>query len=48
MEDIKFNGQPAHIILRFLNDQKVETCQVILMIKEDGPFLVNAEKRGKF
>lgn len=48
LEDIKFNGQPAHIILRFLNDQKVETCQVILMIEVDGTFLVNGEKRGKF
>lgn len=48
MEDIKSNGQPAHIILRFLNDQKVETCQVILMIEEDGTFLVNGQKRGKF
>ncbi len=48
MEDIKFNGQPAHIILRFLNDQKVETYQVILMAEEDGTFLVNSEKREKF
>lgn len=48
IEDIKSNGQPAHIILRFLNDQKVETCQVILMIDEDGTFLVNGQKRGKF
>lgn len=48
MEDIKSNGQPTHVILRFLNEQKKETCQVVFAITVDGTFSVNDEKRGKF
>ncbi len=48
IEDIKLNGEPAHVILHFLNDQKKETSQVVLWITEDGTFSVNGEKRGKF
>jgi hypothetical protein len=48
IEDIKSNGEPAHIVLRFMNDQKKETSQVDFLVNEDGTFLVNGEKRGKF
>jgi hypothetical protein len=48
IEDIKSNGEPAQIILHFLNDQKKETSQVVLLVAEDGTFSVNGEKRGKF
>jgi hypothetical protein len=48
IEDIKLNAEPAHIILHFLNDQKKETSQVVLLVAEDGTFSVNGEKRGKF
>lgn len=48
IEDIKSNGEPAHVILHFLNDQKKETSQVDLLVAEDGTFSVNGEKRGKF
>jgi hypothetical protein len=48
IEDIKLNAEPAHVILHFLNDQKKETSQVVLLVAEDGTFSVNGEKRGKF
>ncbi len=48
IEDIKLNGEPAHVILHFLNDQKKEMSRVVLLVAEDGTFSVNGEKRGKF
>jgi hypothetical protein len=35
-------------ILTFLSPAKSETSKIVILIQEDGTFLVNGEKRGKF
>jgi hypothetical protein len=48
LEDIKSTDVPNELVLNFLDDQKKEICKVVFLITEDGTFLVNGEKRGKF
>jgi hypothetical protein len=48
VEDIKSKGEATEVVLLFLNDKKQVNSKVILKINEDGTFLVNNEKRGKF
>jgi hypothetical protein len=48
LEDIKSTDVPNELVLNFLDDQKIEICKVVFLITEDGTFLVNGEKRGKF
>ncbi len=48
IEDIKSQGETTFVTIFFLNDQKMALSKVIFSINEDGAFLVNGEKRGKF
>jgi hypothetical protein len=48
IEDIKSKDVPSELTLIFLDEQKREIDKVFFLISEDGTFLVNGEKRGKF
>ncbi len=48
IEDIKSQAVPNELIVLFIDNQKKEISKVILYVDEDGNFLVNGEKRGKF
>jgi hypothetical protein len=46
--DVKDRISPHEYILTFISPKKSETCKVTIHVDEDGTFLVNGEKRGKF
>jgi hypothetical protein len=46
--DVKDRVAPHEYILTFLSPQKSELSKVVIFVEEDGTFLVNGEKRGKF
>lgn len=46
--DIKDRVTPHEYILTFLSPQKSQLNKVVIFVEEDGTFLVNGEKRGKF
>ncbi len=48
IEDIKSKDVPNELTLIFLDEQKREIDKIVFLISEDGTFLVNGEKRGKF
>lgn len=47
-DDVKDRVAAHHYVLTILTSKKVETSKIEIMIEEDGTFLVNGEKRGKF
>ena len=47
-DDAKDRVTPHHYFLTTLSPKKTETNTIEIMIEEDGTFLVNGEKRGKF
>ncbi len=47
-DDMKDRVSPYEYIFFFLDDKKKEVSKIIIFIEEDGTFLVNGEKRGKF
>jgi hypothetical protein len=46
--DVKDRVSPHEYILTFLSPEKSETSRIIIHVEEDGSFLVNGEKRGRF
>jgi hypothetical protein len=47
-DDIKDRVSPHEYNLMFVSAEKKELSRIHLLIEEDGTFLVNGEKRGKF
>ena len=48
IEDLKSKESPGMVTLILLTAKKEPVSKVILLIEEDGTFLVNGVKRGKF
>jgi hypothetical protein len=48
IEDLKTNDIPNELTLLFLGGLKKEMGKVVFLVSEDGTFLVNGEKRGRF
>lgn len=46
--DIKDRITPYEYTLTFLSPEKNETSRILIRVDEDGSFLVNGEKRGRF
>ena len=46
--DVKDRVNPHHYTITFLSPEKSETSRIEIFVEEDGTFLVNSEKRGKF
>jgi hypothetical protein len=46
--DVKDRVNPHEYLLTFLSPKKQELSKIIIHVDEDGSFLVNGEKRGKF
>jgi hypothetical protein len=47
IDDIKDKVTPGKFVVQFIADKKpIE--QILIVVEEDGTFLVNGEKRGKF
>jgi hypothetical protein len=46
--DVKDRVAPHEYVLTFLSPKKSELSKVVIFVEEDGTFLVNGEKRGKF
>jgi hypothetical protein len=46
--DVKDRVAPHEYKLTFLSPEKSETSRIIIMVDEDGSFIVNGEKRGRF
>jgi hypothetical protein len=46
--DIKDRINPHHYTITFLSPEKSEVSRIEIFVEEDGTFLVNSEKRGKF
>lgn len=47
-DDVKDRIAPYYYKLIFLSPRKTEVSQITIEVLEDGSFLVNGEKRGKF
>jgi hypothetical protein len=47
-DDVKDRVTPHEYFLTFVGDDKKEISRIVLFIDEDGTFLVNGEKRGRF
>jgi hypothetical protein len=47
-DDVKDRVSPHLYILSFLSDDRKEVSRIVINVEEDGTFLVNNEKRGKF
>ena len=47
-DDVKARVSPYEIAIIFSSKEKKEISRIHLLIQEDGTFLVNGEKRGKF
>ena len=47
-DDVKDRINAHEYVLTLLSPQKSETSKIVIHIEEDGSFLVNGEKRGKF
>jgi hypothetical protein len=47
-DDIKDRVSAHHYFLTLLSAKKTEISKIEILIEEDGSFLVNGEKRGKF
>ncbi|HEY0743891.1 MAG TPA: hypothetical protein VGD40_20640 [Chryseosolibacter sp.] len=47
-DDVKDRVAAHHYVFTMLTSKKAETNKIEIMIEEDGTFLVNGEKRGKF
>jgi hypothetical protein len=47
VDDIKDKVTPGKFFVQFLREKKL-TEQILVQVEEDGTFLVNGEKRGKF
>jgi hypothetical protein len=47
-DDAKDRVTPHQYFLTLLSPKKDEVCKIEILIEEDGSFLVNGEKRGKF
>jgi len=47
-DDIKAKIQPNEYIITMLSSEKRDLSRIVIKIEEDGTFLVNGEKRGKF
>jgi hypothetical protein len=47
-DDIKGRIKPNHYIITMLSPEKTGLSRIVINIEEDGTFLVNGEKRGKF
>jgi hypothetical protein len=46
--DVKDRVSAHEYILTFLSPKRSELSKVVIFVEEDGTFLVNGEKRGKF
>jgi hypothetical protein len=46
--DVKDRVNPHEYMLTFLSPKKQELSKIVIHVDEDGSFLVNGEKRGKF
>jgi hypothetical protein len=47
-DDAKDRVSAHHYVFTFVTAEKKETSRITIFIDEDGTFLVNGEKRGKF
>jgi hypothetical protein len=47
-DDVKDRVTAHQYILAFFSPEKKEVSRIVIHIEEDGSFLVNGEKRGKF
>jgi hypothetical protein len=46
--DMKDRVSPHEYTLTFLSPKKARLSKIVIFVEEDGTFLVNGEKRGKF
>lgn len=46
--DVKDRVNPHEYVLTFMSPEKSEVSRILIVVEEDGTFLVNGEKRGKF
>lgn len=46
--DVKDRVTPYEYTVTFLSPEKEETSRIVIFVDEDGSFLVNGEKRGRF
>jgi hypothetical protein len=47
-DDIKGKVTASEYVVTLLTDEKADINRIVITIEEDGTFLVNGEKRGKF
>ena len=47
-EDMKDRVTAYEYVFVLLSPDKTETSQIVLRVEEDGTFLINGERRGKF
>lgn len=47
-DDVKDRVAAHHYVFTIMTSKKVQTNKIEIIIEEDGTFLVNGEKRGKF
>jgi hypothetical protein len=48
IDDVKDKIAPNEYTVYFLDNSKNEVSRILMVIQEDGTFLVNGERRGKF
>lgn len=46
--DVKDRVTPHEYVMTFLASDKKETARIVIHIEQDGTFVVNGEKRGRF
>ena len=47
-DDVKDRVNPHLYTLTFMSNERKDLSKIVIMVEEDGTFLVNGEKRGRF
>ena len=47
-DDLKARGKTSEFVITMLTADKNDFSKIVIQIEEDGTFLVNGDKRGKF
>jgi hypothetical protein len=47
-DDLKDRGKTSEFVITMLSADKEDISKIVIQIEEDGTFLVNGDKRGKF
>jgi hypothetical protein len=47
-DDLKDRGKTSEFVITMLSADKTDLSKIVIQIEEDGTFLINGDKRGKF